>query len=64
MQSKRYTPKDTSYSSFGDELTLEDSMVLKGGRIIVYRNRKIEIPTKVHASHQSIKKNMHLLVMY
>lgn len=64
MQSKRYIQKDMSYWSFRDELTLEDSEVLKGGRIIVRRNRKVEIPTKVHALHQSIKKNMHMLVMY
>ena len=44
------------YWAFRDELSIEDSLLLKGGRIIIPRTMRGEILGRIHASHQGIEK--------
>ena len=44
------------YSSYRDELAVEDGLVLKGDRIVIHLSIQAETLTKLHESHQGIEK--------
>ena len=44
------------YWSFRDELSIEDALILKGGRIIIPETMKEEILKNLHYAHQGIEK--------
>ena len=44
------------YWTFREEISIEDSLLFKGHRIIIPRSLQSEILTKLHASHQGMEK--------